>query len=60
MTREDIIYDLIMQATKLQVPDDSRFNEPDYVGYLVDEKRAKEIRDTFSRTGQMDYVWLQF
>lgn len=59
MTREEIIYDIMMQATKLQVPDDSRFNEPHYIGYLVDEKRAKEIRDTYVRSGVIDPTWVQ-
>lgn len=58
MTREEIIFDIIMILTKAGFTDDSRL-EPDYIGYKIDEKRAKEIRDSYNRNSLIDPMWLQ-
>jgi len=57
-TRAEFIYDVITILTKANFTDDSRL-EPDYIGYKLDEKRAKEIRDSYARTSLIDPVWLQ-
>jgi hypothetical protein len=58
MTRQEIIFDIIMILTKAGFTDDSRL-EPDYIGYKIDEKRAKEIRDSYNRNSLIDPMWLQ-
>jgi hypothetical protein len=58
MTRKEAIYDIIMILTKAGYTDDSRL-DPDYIGYKIDEKRAKEIRDSYNRTQIFDPIWLQ-
>lgn len=58
MTRSEIIFDIIMILTKAGFTDDSRL-DPDYIGYKVDEKRAKEIRDSYNRNSLIDPMWLQ-
>lgn len=58
MSREEIIFDIIMILTKAGFTDDSRL-EPDYIGYKIDEKRAKEIRDSYNRNSLIDPMWLQ-
>lgn len=58
MTRSEIIYDIIMILTKAGYTDDSRL-DPDYIGYKIDEKRAKEIRDSYNRNQLIDPIWLQ-
>lgn len=58
MTRQEIIFDIIMILTKAGFTDDSRL-EPDYIGYKIDEKRSKEIRDSYNRNLIIDPVWLQ-
>ncbi len=47
-----------MILTKASFTDDSRL-EPDYIGYKIDEKRAKEIRDSYNRNPIIDPIWLQ-
>lgn len=58
MTRNETIFDIIMILTKAGFTDDSRL-EPDYIGYKIDEKRAKEIRDSYNRNSLIDPMWLQ-
>lgn len=58
MTRNEAIYDIITILTKAGYTDDSRL-DPDYIGYKIDEKRAKEIRDSYNRTPLIDPIWLQ-
>lgn len=58
MTRYEAIFDIITILTKANFTDDSRL-DPDYIGYLVDEKRAKEIRDSYNRNPLIDPIWLQ-
>lgn len=47
-----------MILTKAGFTDDSRL-DPDYIGYKIDEKRAKEIRDSYNRNSLIDPMWLQ-
>lgn len=58
MIKREIIYDIITILTKAGYTDDSNLNE-DWVGYKVDEKRAKEIRDSYNRTPLIDPMWIQ-
>jgi len=58
MTKQEIIYDIITIATKGGYTDDQKLDE-DYLGYKIDEKRAKEIRDTYKRNTLIDPVWIQ-
>lgn len=58
MTRLEAIYDIIEILTKSGFTDDSRL-DIDYIGYKVDQKRSKEIRDSYSRNGNIDPMWIQ-
>lgn len=57
-TKREIIYDIITILKKGGYTDDNTLDE-DYVGYKVDEKRAKEIRDSYNRNMIIDPMWLQ-
>lgn len=58
MTKREIVYDIITILKKGNYTDDNTLSE-EYVGYKVDEKRAKEIRDTYKRNMLIDPIWLQ-
>lgn len=58
MNRSEAIFDIINILTKAGYTDDSRL-DPDYIGYKIDEKRAKEIRDSYNRHPMIDPIWLQ-
>ncbi len=58
MTRQEAIFSVIEVLTKAGYTDDSRI-DPDYVGFKIDEKRAKEIRDSYNRQSSIDPIWLQ-
>lgn len=58
MTRRDIVYDIITIAKKAGYTDDDMLDE-DYLGYKIDEKRAKEIRDSYDRNKLIDPIWIQ-
>lgn len=58
MTRQESIFDIITILTKASFTDDSRL-DPDYIGYKIDEKRAKEIRDSYNRNQLIDPIWIQ-
>ncbi len=58
MTRNEGVFDIINILTKAEYTDDSRL-DPDYIGYKIDEKRAKEIRDSYNRNPLIDPIWLQ-
>lgn len=58
MTRKEAIYDIKEILTKSNITDDSRLDD-DYIGHLLDQKRAKEIRDTFKRQPVIEPIWLQ-
>jgi len=58
MTRSECIFDILTILTKASFTDDSRL-EPDYIGYKIDEKRAKEIRDSYNRHQLIDPIWVQ-
>jgi len=49
MTEEEIVYDLMMEAEGFRLGDDSRWDEYDYVAYMLREKRAKTLRDHWRR-----------
>lgn len=57
-TRQQEIYDIKRLLSKGGITDDSRLND-NHLGFLVDQKRAKEIRDTFKRNAVIEPVWLQ-
>ncbi len=58
MTRREIVYDIITILTKSGHTDEDSLVE-DYIGYKVDEKRAKEIRDSYNRNLIIDPMWIQ-
>ncbi len=58
MTRQELIFDIITIATKAGYTDDSILNER-WIGYKVDEKRAKEIHDSYKRNFVIDPKWIQ-
>lgn len=58
MTREEATFDIITILTKASFTDDSRL-DPTYIGYKIDEKRAKEIRDSYNRHQLIDPIWIQ-
>jgi hypothetical protein len=58
MTKQEIIYDILTIATKSSYTDDSLLSER-YIGYKVDEKRAKEIHDSYKRNFLIDPKWVQ-
>lgn len=53
MTEEEIVYDIMMEASGFKLSDDARFDEYDYVRYLVKEKRARVIREAYRRNATM-------
>jgi len=58
MTRLEAIFDIIEILTKSGFTDDSRLSI-NYIGYKIDQKRAKEIRDSYNRNGNIDPIWIQ-
>ncbi len=58
MTRKEAVFNVINPLTKAGYTDDSRI-DPDYVGFLIDKYRAKEIRDSYNRHPMVDPIWLQ-
>lgn len=52
------IYDLKRLLSKSHVAGQSRLSN-DHLGFLLDQRRAKEIRDTFRRTQVIEPTWLQ-
>jgi hypothetical protein len=49
MTEEEIVYDIMMEASGFKLSDDAKFDEYDYVRYLVKEKRARVLREAYRR-----------
>ena len=58
MTRQEMIYDIISILTKFGYTDDDTLDE-DYIGFKIDQYRAKEIRDSYDRKPMLDPVWFQ-
>lgn len=58
MTRREAIYDIITILRKFGYSDDDALDE-DYIGFKIDEKRAKEIRDSYNRNPKIDPIWIQ-
>lgn len=58
MNREELIWDVKIILEAANITDESRFDD-DYIGYKLDQKRSKEIRDTFKRNPIIEPVWLQ-
>lgn len=58
MTRREAIYDIITILRKFGYSDDDALDE-DYIGFKIDEKRAKEIRDSYNRNPKIDPRWIQ-
>lgn len=57
-TRIQNIYDIKTILEGSGITDESRLDE-DYVGYKLDQKRAKEIRDTYMRNRVIEPIWIQ-
>ena len=57
-TREEYIWDCKMILEAAKITDDSVL-DVDYIGYKIDQKRAKEIRDTYARNPVIEPVWMQ-
>jgi len=55
---QEIIYDIITIATKANYTDDSIINAR-YIGYKVDEKRARAIHESYKRNFVIDPKWIQ-
>lgn len=58
MTRQQGIYEIISILRKFGYTDDDSLDES-FIGFLIDEKRAKEIRDSYNRNPEIDPVWVQ-
>lgn len=58
MTRKQLIYDIKRLLTKAGITDDSRLSN-EHLGFLIDQRRAKEIRDNFKRNNVIEPIWLQ-
>lgn len=58
MTRKEATDYILEILTKSEFTDDSRLDE-DFIGFLIDKKREKVIRDSYSRNGSIDPTWLQ-
>ncbi len=58
MNRRSAIYEIITILRKFKYTDDDSLDET-FIGFLVDEKRAKEIRDSYNRNPRIDPVWVQ-
>ena len=58
MTRQECIFDALMILEGGGITEESRVDE-DYIGYKIDQHRAKEIKDTFNRKPVIESVWLQ-
>ncbi len=58
MKRSEIIYSIINILRKFKYTDDDAAFEQQ-IGYWVDEKRAKEIRDSYNRNPRIDPQWIQ-
>lgn len=57
-TRKEHIYDLKRLLTKGGITDESRLNN-NHLGFLLDQRRAKEIRDSFKRNPVIEPIWVQ-
>lgn len=58
MKRDDLIFDAKTILEAAGINDESRLDE-DYIGFKIDQKRAKEIRDTYNRTPIIEPIWRQ-
>lgn len=58
MSRKELIWDVKIILEAGGITDESRLDE-DYVGYKIDQKRSKEIRDTYKRNPVIEPIWLQ-
>lgn len=57
-SKRELIFDIKMILEAGYITDESRLEE-DYISYKIDQKRAKEIRDTFKRNPVIEPIWLQ-
>ncbi|MCC7514546.1 MAG: hypothetical protein IT212_07620 [Bacteroidia bacterium] len=57
-SRLEYIYDLKRLLSKGNVTDDSRLNN-NHLGFLLDQRRAKEIRDSYKRNPVIEPIWIQ-
>jgi hypothetical protein len=57
-TKQEYIYDLKRLLTKGGITDESRLNN-NHLGFLLDQRRAKEIRDSYKRNPVIEPVWIQ-
>jgi len=59
MTFRELIADIQASPQGNSITLDSRLSENDWVAYLINEARAKEIGDTFQRNGDIHSTWIQ-
>lgn len=57
-TRLEYIYDLKRLLTKSRITDETRLSNR-HLGFLLDQRRAKEIRDSYKRNPVIEPIWLQ-
>jgi hypothetical protein len=57
-TRKELIYDVKTILEASNITDDSKHTNR-YIGYKIDQRRAKEKRDSFSRNPAIEPIWLQ-
>lgn len=57
-TKREYIYDLKRLLTKGGITDESHLNN-NHLGFLLDQRRAKEIRDTYKRNPVIEPIWVQ-
>lgn len=58
MTRDELIFDVKIILEAAGISNQSKLDE-DYIGFKIDQKRAKEIRDTYNRNPVIEPVWRQ-
>lgn len=57
-SKREYIYDLKRILTRGGLTDESRLNN-NHLGFLIDQRRAKEIRDSYKRNPVIEPIWLQ-
>lgn len=57
MTRKEIVYDIINILARFNYTDDNR-NDPDWLGYKVDQVREQKIKLEFQQTGVINSAWI--
>ena len=58
MTRDELIYDMLLILSKSKISDDSRI-DPRHMGFLIDKYRAEYIRQEFKRNRSVGDEYVQ-